>query len=131
MLFRSEHIQCYPKSTLPLSEECALVILHTEHHSDYTALVPLLMLGLLTQHRLHCCILYCCPWLYHCQCYIYIAAPSAYVLFLVLLPNTASALQLPLHLCCCWSFFPTLHLHCNIIPISATEMDTLSSPSSP
>ena len=41
-----EHIRCYPKSTLPLSEDCALAILLTEYYSDHPASVLVLMLGL-------------------------------------------------------------------------------------
>jgi len=44
---RLEHIRCYPKSTLPLSENCALVILLTKYHPDHPTSVPVLMLGLL------------------------------------------------------------------------------------
>ena len=36
------------------------------------------------QHPPHCCILYCCPWLCYCHCYICTATPFASVLLMVL-----------------------------------------------
>ena len=111
-----EHIRCYQKSTVPLSEKCALAMQPADA-SPYPVTSPsMLLMSDITAHQLLR------------KCYIYTTAPSASMLLLVLPPNTASTLQLPLHLCCCWSFLPTLHLHCNIIPISDTEMDSLSSP---
>ena len=108
-----EHIRCYPKSTLPHSKDCALAIPLTEYYSDHPASVPMLMLGLLAHHPLHCCLLYCCPWFCHNHCCICTTAPSASMLSLVLSPSTASALHL-LSSCCI--------VHCNSVTDLPTDL---------
>ena len=84
-----KHIRCYHKSTLPLSEDCALVILLAKYYFDHSASVPVLLPTIL---------------------YTAVSCTAAHGFATA---TAASVRQFPLHLCCCWSLLPTLHLHCN------------------
>lgn len=95
-----ERIQCYPKSTHSLSEECALAIYY------YLHTVVTLKHRPLRWWCLTCCPptialllqLYCCFWHFHCQCFIYTTISSEC-----------------LNLCCCWNWHCQLSLHCKLL----------------
>jgi len=95
-----EHIQCYQKSTFPLSEECALAMQPVEASLwSVTSSSALLMSDILSTN-------YC--------------ASVAFVLLLTL-PLTTLHLYCNsisiLHPCCCWHYHCQLHLHYNLLQL--------------